>query len=103
MTRETMIDPRGSEYGVYVATREVERRHHKASGIDLLVDGPTWMVSFYGDEETTPRFTLRLSAEDYPRWRSHVGGEVLTATASWDMPEFPHSVRGDSEDFHSDG
>ena len=26
MTRETMIDPRGSEYGVYVATREVERR-----------------------------------------------------------------------------
>lgn len=72
MTRETMIDPRGREYGLYVAT----------------MHGTTVGVAFYGDEETVPRFTLQLSAADYPTWRSHVGGDVLTAGASWDAPEF---------------
>lgn len=81
MTKETMIDPRGSEYGRYVATREVERRTHKASGAAVLVDGPTWTVAFYGEGETAPRFTFQMSAEDYPAWRSHVGGDVVE---SWD-------------------
>jgi len=64
MTREKMADPRGSEYGFYVAAVFVA----------------TVVVAFYDDGVTAddfyavrPRFTLRMSVADYPVWRSHVG------------------------------
>jgi len=64
MRRAKMLDPRGPEYGTYIAT----------------IGWETVVVAYYDGQEFADdsemgrlAFTLRMSAADYPVWKSHIG------------------------------